>query len=144
MTTVRYIALAALLFGIFNASVCSCVLLVAILVPLFSLVLTYRNTIPARTLAHIGFLLLGISSMLWTGTRNSIPFLAGVSAAFLLGAVVARLPQTRTTGRLIRSLLFLGALGTLTQSSLLPLLIQSCREKNSLQGKRKLGDNTTE
>lgn len=127
MAIARYITLAALILCIFNAAVCTDIPVIVILSLLSALVLGYKNTVTSATWTQIGALLLGITALLWAGTRESVLFPASLTATFLLASITSRLPQSGKSGRWVTVGLILGSLVCLAQSSLPPLLTQSFR-----------------
>ena len=108
MNVFRYVVLATLLLCMFNAAVCFYVPGIVVLALCSAAVLCFRQKWGPKVLLDVGLICVAITGLLWTATRVSMLFFAGVAGIFLISAVVLFFTGKRWIEIVLQSLLMAG------------------------------------
>lgn len=129
MNVFRYVVLATLLLCMFNAAVCFYVPGIVVLALCSAAVLCFRQKWGPKVLLDVGLICVAITGLLWTATRVSMLFFAGVAGIFLISAVVLFFTGKRWIEIVLQSLLMAGVAWCLFFSSMPRLLFHAFKEQ---------------
>lgn len=127
----RCVVLVTLLLCMFNAAVCFYVPGIVVLALCSAAVLCFRQRWQPKVFLEVGLVCVAITALLWSATRVSMLFLAGIAGVFLISAVVLFFTGKRWMEKVLQCILMGGAAWCLFFSSMPRLLFQAFKEQRT-------------
>lgn len=127
----RCVVLVTLLLCMFNAAVCFYVPGIVVLALCSAAVLCFRQRWQPKVFLEVGLVCVAITALLWSATRVSMLFLAGIAGVFLISAVVLFFTGKRWMEKVLQCILMGGVTWCLFFSSMPRLLFQAFKEQRT-------------